>query len=84
MRTDPIVLPADKDRLARWQGDHAALLARLQESFADYRLLTDLAGAPGPPAFQTTRQKILIEAHLVKLVGQLIREAVEHFEEMPR
>ena len=72
---DPIVLPADQDKLARWQGDHAALLARLQESYGDFRLLLDLAGVRvGTDSRRTLRT----------LVGELIREAVEHMEKMPR
>ena len=67
---DPIVLPADKDKLARWLGDHAGLLARLQEMVADMRLIEDVTGRPA--------------ATISKLVGTLIREAVEHMEEMPR
>ncbi len=64
-----IKVPPDKDPLARWQGDQAALLARAQDVQADVRLLTDL-GRP-----KLARQSM-------ELLGQLIREAVEHMEEL--
>ena len=67
---DPIVLPADKNKLARWHGDHAALLARLQETYSELWLLRDIGQKKG-------------EGRRHRMVGQLIREAVEHFGKMP-
>jgi hypothetical protein len=71
---DPIVLPADKDRLARWQGDHAALLARLQESFAALWLLDDVLREDSDTDGNIEHYE----------VGKIIAAAVKHFEEMPR
>ena len=66
----PIQVPPDQDKLARWNGDHAALLARAQDMQADIRLLTDL-GRPH------------LARRSMELLGSLIREAVEHMEELP-
>ena len=57
--------------LAQWLGTGQALLARLQESYGELRLLQDVAGSQ------------VGSDGLRQSVGALIREAVEHFGEMP-
>ena len=57
--------------LAQWLGTGQALLARLQESYAELRLLQDVAGSR------------VGSDGLRQSVGILIREAVEHFGRMP-
>ena len=66
----PVRVPPDKDKLARWQGDHAALLARLQETYSELWLQRDLDQKKG-------------EGRRHRMVGQLIGEAVKHFGRMP-
>ncbi len=56
--------------LAQWLGTGQALLARLQEMFGEMWLLEDVA--IGGQSLQAAQS-----------VGALIREAVEHFQEMP-
>ncbi len=73
---DPIVLPADKDKLGRWLGDGQALLARLQETYGWLHLMVHTM--PGVP-----NEKTEFLTPRMQLVGQLIREAVEHFQELP-
>ena len=65
-----VQVPPDKDKLARWQGDHAALLARLQETYSELWLQRDLDQKKG-------------EGRRHRLVGRLISAAVEHFGRMP-
>ena len=55
--------------VAQWLGTGQALLARLQETYGEQRLLTEVEGDSSP--------------RLTVLVGQLIRAAVEHFGRMP-
>ena len=68
-RTQDALRAPDKDKLARWLGDGQALLARLQESFADLFLLQDVTQ---PSALGLSRS-----------VAELIRVAREHFQELP-
>ena len=58
--------------LAQWLGTGQALLARLQEIHAALWLITDVGVADEK---ELTRRR--------NFVGQLIREAVEHFRRMP-
>ena len=68
-RRGKVRVPPDRDKLARWLGDGQALLARLQESFADLFLLQDVTQ---PSALGLSRS-----------VAELIRVAREHFQELP-
>ena len=65
-----VQVPPDKDKLARWQGDHAGLLARLQEMYGELWLQRDLDQKRG-------------EGRRHRMVGRLIGEVVEHLEVMP-
>ena len=58
--------------LAQWLGTGQALLARLQESFGNLSLLNELGEGTHGQRHKRSR-----------MVGQLIREAVEHFGRMP-
>ncbi len=71
---DSIVLPPDKDPLARWRGDHAALLARLQESYGELWLAAEVRG------LETVMTMPVLS---YQFIGQLIRAIREHMEEMP-
>ena len=66
----PVRVPPDKDKLARWQGDHAGMLARLQKVYGELWLCLDM-------------DEPKVAAPLRPTVGALIREAVEHFGDMP-
>ena len=57
--------------LAQWLGDGQGILARLQEMYGNMWLLRD-AMKPFQPSVGD-----------LQMVGQLIREAVEHFGRMP-
>ena len=59
--------------LAQWLGTGQALLARPQELHAEVWLLSDLGAITHGQRHKRSR-----------VVGQLIREAVEHFSELPR
>ena len=72
-RKRPVRLPPDKDKLARWQGDHAALLASLQETFGKLWEANDALGV-GP--------KVLPAEDFLQ-VHKLISATVEHLEELP-
>ena len=72
----PVRLPPDKDKLARWQGDHAALLARLQESYEELRQVGEVISLEGEP--------VTVSPENYSFIGELISEAVEHFGRMPR
>ena len=56
--------------LAQWLGDGQGILARLQEMFGELWKQRDLDQKKG-------------EGRRHRMVGQLIREAVEHFGRMP-
>ena len=69
----PVRLPPDKDKLARWQGDHAALLTRLQEKFGKLWEANDALGV-GP--------KVLPAEDFLQ-VHKVISATVEHFGRKP-
>ena len=59
--------------LAQWLGDGQGLLASLQELYGELWLKRDIV-------LMAKRQT----SPEIRLIGQLIREAVEHFGKMPR
>ena len=61
--------------LAQWLGTGQALLARLQELFGELWRVADVVSLEGQP--------FAVSPENYSFVGQLIREAVEHFGEMP-
>ena len=68
--TKPATVAEEALELAQWLGTGQALLARLQEMFEELWLQRDLDQKKG-------------EGRRHRMVGQLIREAVEHFGRMP-
>ena len=67
----PATVAEEALELAQWLGDGQGLLARLQELYGEMWLIEEVS--IGGPSLK-----------MAQSVGQLIREAVEHFRRMPR